>query len=56
MVLFLAAPLAQKLTDVQDNTAASWLPGSAESAQVLEISEDFRPEQIPAIVVYARAV
>ncbi|WP_326751676.1 MMPL family transporter [Streptomyces hirsutus] len=54
VVLFLAAPLAQKLTDAQDNNAASWLPGSAESTQVLEISEDFRPEQIPAIVVYAR--
>ncbi|MCX2926022.1 MMPL family transporter [Streptomyces sp. NEAU-W12] len=53
-VLFVAAPLAQKLTDAQDNDAASWLPGSAESTQVLEISEDFRPEQIPAIVVYAR--
>ncbi|MFJ5262740.1 MMPL family transporter [Streptomyces sp. NPDC088387] len=53
-VLFVAAPFAQKLTDAQDNDAASWLPGSAESTQVLEISEDFRPEQIPAIVVYAR--
>ncbi|MEU9355491.1 MMPL family transporter [Streptomyces griseoloalbus] len=54
VVLFLTAPFAQKLTDAQDNDAASWLPGSAESTQVLEISEDFRPEQIPAIVVYAR--
>ncbi|WP_254401844.1 MMPL family transporter [Streptomyces sp. AC555_RSS877] len=54
VVLFLTAPFASKLTDAQDNDAASWLPGSAESTQVLEISEDFRPEQIPAIVVYAR--
>ncbi|MFF6812479.1 MMPL family transporter [Streptomyces sp. NPDC012403] len=54
VVLLLTAPFAQKLTDAQDNDAASWLPGSAESTQVLEISEDFRPEQIPAIVVYAR--
>lgn len=54
VVLFLTAPFAQKLTDAQDNDAASWLPGSAESTQVLEISEDFRPEQIPAIVVFAR--
>ncbi|WP_328368260.1 MMPL family transporter [Streptomyces sp. NBC_00445] len=53
-VLFLTAPFAQKLTDAQDNDAASWLPGSAESTQVLEISEDFRPETIPAIVIYAR--
>ncbi|MBC2905204.1 MMPL family transporter [Streptomyces cupreus] len=54
IVLFLTAPFAQKLTDAQDNDASSWLPGSAESTQVLEISEDFRPEQIPAIVIYAR--
>ncbi|MGX5208470.1 MMPL family transporter [Streptomyces violaceus] len=54
VVLFVAAPFAMKLTDAQDNDAASWLPGSAESTQVLEISEDFRPEQIPAIVIYVR--
>ncbi|MEU7470926.1 MMPL family transporter [Streptomyces sp. NPDC044984] len=54
VVLLLTAPFAQKLADAQDNDAASWLPGSAESTQVLEISEGFRPEQIPAIVVYAR--
>ena len=30
----------QKLTDAQDNDAASWLPGSAESTQVLALSED----------------
>ncbi|MGV9454206.1 MMPL family transporter [Streptomyces sp. NPDC003635] len=54
ILLFLTAPFAQKLTDAQDNDAASWLPGSAESTQVLEISEDFRPEQIPAVVIYAR--
>ncbi|MFJ2235801.1 MMPL family transporter [Streptomyces sp. NPDC087859] len=54
VALFLTAPFAQKLTDAQDNDAASWLPGSAESTQVLKISEDFRPEQIPAVVVYAR--
>jgi RND superfamily putative drug exporter len=54
VVLIVAAPLAMKLTDAQDNDAASWLPGSAESTQVLEASEDFRPEQIPAIVIYAR--
>ncbi|AWE54468.1 MULTISPECIES: MMPL family transporter [Streptomyces] len=54
VVLFGTAPLAQKLTDAQDNDAASWLPGSAESTQVLHLSENFRPEQIPAVVVYAR--
>ncbi|WP_055524462.1 MMPL family transporter [Streptomyces graminilatus] len=54
VLLLLVAPFAQKLTDAQDNDAASWLPGSAESTQVLHLSEGFRPEQIPAIVVYAR--
>ncbi|MFJ7178795.1 MMPL family transporter [Streptomyces massasporeus] len=54
VVLFIAAPFAMKLTDAQDNDAASWLPGTAESTQVLQISEDFRPEQIPAVVIYAR--
>ncbi|CAL9386958.1 MMPL family transporter [Streptomyces sp. enrichment culture] len=54
VILFVAAPFAMKLTDAQDNDAASWLPGSAESTQVLEASEDFRPEQIPAVVIYAR--
>ncbi|MEV6396601.1 MMPL family transporter [Streptomyces sp. NPDC051907] len=53
-VMMLAFPLASKLTDAQDNDAASWLPGSAESTQVLQESEEFRPEVIPAIVVYAR--
>lgn len=54
LVIVVAAPLAQKLTDAQENDADSWLPGSAESTQVLEVSGDFRPEVIPAIVVYAR--
>ncbi|MCH0569218.1 MMPL family transporter [Streptomyces sp. MUM 136J] len=54
LALLITAPFAQKLTDAQDNDAQSWLPGSAESTQVLEISQDFRPEQIPAVVVYAR--
>src|ERR1044071_81010 len=53
-LLVVFGPFAQKLTDAQDNDAASWLPGSAESTQVLHLSEDFRPEQIPAVVVYAR--
>ncbi|MFR9796670.1 MMPL family transporter [Streptomyces sp. MS06] len=55
VALLLTAPLAQRLTDAQDNDAQSWLPGSAESTQVLQLSEHFRPEQIPAVVVYARA-
>ncbi|MGW7042687.1 MMPL family transporter [Streptomyces avermitilis] len=54
VLLVVAAPLASKLTGAQDNDAASWLPGSAESTQVLVTSGTFRPEQIPAVVVYAR--
>ncbi|MEW2388180.1 MMPL family transporter [Streptomyces venezuelae] len=54
VVIIVAAPLAQKLTDAQENDAESWLPGSAESTQVLDVSAEFRPEVIPAIVVYAR--
>ncbi|MFI7319245.1 MMPL family transporter [Streptomyces venezuelae] len=54
VVIIVAAPLAQKLTDAQENDAESWLPGSAESTQVLDISAEFRPEVIPAVVVYAR--
>jgi len=55
VILVIAAPFGAKLNDAQDNDAQSWLPGSAESTQVLDISEHFRPEQIPAVVVYARA-
>ncbi|MCX3058218.1 MMPL family transporter [Streptomyces beihaiensis] len=54
VVVVVAAPLAQKLTGAQDNQASSWLPRSAESTQVLDLSENFRPQQVPAIVVYAR--
>jgi RND superfamily putative drug exporter len=55
LVLVFVAPLGMKLSDAQDNDAQSWLPGSAESTQVLDISSGFRPEQIPAVVVYTRA-
>ena len=54
VVLVIAAPFGMKLNDAQDNDAQSWLPGSAESTQVLDTSQHFRPEQIPAVVVYTR--
>ncbi|WP_245769264.1 MMPL family transporter [Streptomyces indicus] len=54
VAIVLMSPLAQKLTDAQDNDNASWLPGDAESTQVLELAEDFRPEQLPAVVLYVR--
>jgi putative drug exporter of the RND superfamily len=55
VILVIAAPLGMKLNDAQDNDAQSWLPGTAESTQVLDLSEKFRPEQVPAVVVYARS-
>ena len=53
--LVFLAPLAGKLTDVQDNQAKSWLPGNAESTKVLAITEQFRSSNlIPAILVYEK--
>ncbi|CAM5784792.1 MMPL family transporter [Cellulomonas persica] len=53
--LALLGPLAGKLTDAQDNEAASWLPKDAESTQVLERASAFVPEDTaPAVVVYER--
>nr|WP_069466168.1 MMPL family transporter [Actinacidiphila rubida] len=54
IVLVAVSPLAQKLTDAQKNDAASWLPGNAESTQVLNLQKQFVPESAPAVVVYAR--
>ncbi|WP_432092456.1 MMPL family transporter [Streptomyces sp. bgisy100] len=54
LAIFALAPLAQKLGGAQDNDATSWLPGSAESTQVLQISREFRPETVPAVVIYER--
>src|SRR5436190_21552829 len=49
------APLAGKLTSVQDNQISSWLPGEAESTKVLEITERIRSSnEIPAVVVYEK--
>jgi RND superfamily putative drug exporter len=55
VVVFLAAPLAQKLTDVEKNDNSAWLPGNAESTEVVERAERFRPDDtVPAIVIYDR--
>ncbi|MBK1787732.1 MMPL family transporter [Prauserella cavernicola] len=60
LVLWLGAlvvlgPLAGKLSSVQDNQASSWLPASAESTEVLRITQGFRSSnELPAIVVYDR--
>jgi RND superfamily putative drug exporter len=49
-------PLAGKLTGAEDNQASSWLPGSAESTQVLNLTGQFQSTNlVPTVVVYQRA-
>ncbi|HQR28026.1 MAG TPA: MMPL family transporter [Nocardioides sp.] len=49
------APLAGKLTDVQNNETSSWLPDSAESTRALAKLEAFQdPNAIPTVIVYER--
>ena len=54
--LFVVGPLgsfAGQLSDVQENDAAGFLPASAESTQVRELSQGFSTsDTLPAIVVY----
>ena len=46
---------ASKLTGAQENDAVSWLPGNAESTEVLKATERFSsPDEIPAVLVYER--
>ncbi|WP_369172128.1 MMPL family transporter [Streptomyces sp. R28] len=55
-LLIVLQPLAGKLGDVESNDAAAWLPGNAESTEVLKLSEKFQPaDTSPAIVVYDRS-
>ncbi|WP_405010562.1 MMPL family transporter [Kitasatospora sp. NBC_01539] len=55
VLLVVAVPLAGKLADVEDNEASSWLPGNAESTQVLEAQRGFFPvDTAQAVVVYER--
>ncbi|TDD69569.1 MMPL family transporter [Actinomadura rubrisoli] len=56
IVLLLAlGPLAGKLGDVEKNDAAAWLPGGAESTQVVKLQEQFRKDEtMLAVVVYER--
>ncbi|KQX72619.1 MULTISPECIES: MMPL family transporter [Aeromicrobium] len=47
--------LGGRLTSVVDNDIASWLPGDAESTEVIERAAAFSdPDDIPAIVLYVR--
>src|SRR5581483_1053509 len=49
------AMLSNKLTGVEKNDSKSWLPGGAESVQVIDVSATFTsPNTIPAVVVYER--
>ncbi len=50
-----AGGFAAKLTDVQNNEAASWLPANAESTRALDKLEPFQdPNAIPTVVVYEK--
>ncbi|TDB87272.1 hypothetical protein E1264_15205 [Actinomadura sp. KC216] len=56
VLLVALGPLAGKLGDVEENDAAAWLPGGAESTQVVELEEQFRKDEtMPAVVVYERS-
>ncbi|WP_250004139.1 MMPL family transporter [Actinoplanes sp. M2I2] len=55
VILGLAGPLAGKLTEVEKNDNSAWLPGNAESTQVVDLQRQFQPDDIaPAIIVYER--
>ncbi len=56
IVLIAMGGFAQKLTDVQNNEASTWLPGSAESTKALDKLSAFQDQNdIPTVVVYYRA-
>lgn len=56
VVLFMVVGgLSAKLIDVQNNEASSWLPGSAESTEVVnELEKTVDPNNIPTLVVFSR--
>ncbi|ACY96493.1 MMPL family transporter [Thermomonospora curvata] len=55
VLLALVGPLAGRLSEVEKNDAAAWLPGGAESTQVVELQKRFRDEEISlAVIVYER--
>ena len=56
VIVVVMGGFSAKLTDVQNNEASSWLPGSAESTKVLdELSTAVDPNDIPTLVVYDRS-
>jgi RND superfamily putative drug exporter len=55
-LLFVFGPMAGKLGDVEENSAAAWLPGGAESTQVVTLQEQFQQEETAlTVVVYERS-
>jgi RND superfamily putative drug exporter len=45
-----------KLTGAQDNDAIAWLPGNAESTEVMQATQQFSsPDEVPAVLVYERS-
>jgi RND superfamily putative drug exporter len=56
IIVMAAGSVASKLTDVQDNQASSWLPGSAESTRALDKLAPFQNQNdIPTVMVYEKA-
>ncbi|MFI6584437.1 MMPL family transporter [Embleya sp. NPDC050493] len=55
LVLVVAGPAASKLMDAEKNDASAWLPGNAESTKVVDQSKAFLPQNVTAVVVFARA-
>jgi len=54
-LVLVCGPLASRLMGAEDNQASSWLPGSAESTQVLEEQRAFESgDLLRAVVVYER--
>ncbi|GAA3386513.1 MMPL family transporter [Cryptosporangium minutisporangium] len=55
VVLIGAGPFAGKVTEVEDNSATSFLPREAQSTRVAELLPRFQQDDLlPAVVVYAR--
>ncbi len=56
ILLVALGSLAGKLTGAEDNQASSWLPGSAESTKVLNLTGQFQSTNlVPTVVVYERS-
>lgn len=55
VVIVVLGGFGSKIADVEDNQAASWLPGSAESTKALDAQMVFQsPDTLPAVVIYQR--